>query len=383
MTLFHNTFEKKLQPLIKWAGGKEKELKHILPLIPTSFEKYFEPFVGGGAVYFAIEAQKYYINDKSDELINLYLAIKMQDEEFFQAIYILNHKWKKLAEIIYQYQNSLINLYKSFRNNTTDIKKIEKNIYHIFQKNKEIKDIFTFFQLYEIDTLEHIVHTMVQKFIRTKKIEQKKGLLSEKDIIDNIESAIRAAFYTKIRSIYNSYKAILPPSKYTALFFFIRNYAYSGMFRYNAKGDFNVPYGGIGYNKKNLDKKILYFKSNLLYEKLQQTEISNLDFEDFLNRFKPTKDDFIFLDPPYDSEFSTYAQNKFTKDDQKRLAHYLIHHCKAKWMLVIKYTEFIYNLYASHNHLFIQSFNKKYLVSFKNRNNKDAQHLIITNYSQK
>ncbi len=41
----------------------------------------------------------------------------------------------------------------------------------------------------------------------------------------------------------------------TALFVIIRNYAYSGMFRYNAKGEFNVPYGGIGYNHKNLDKK--------------------------------------------------------------------------------------------------------------------------------
>jgi DNA adenine methylase len=39
------------------------------------------------------------------------------------------------------------------------------------------------------------------------------------------------------------------------------------------------------------------------------------------------------LDPPYDSEFSTYAKNEFNKDDQKRLANYLINDCPAKWMM--------------------------------------------------
>ncbi len=49
-----------MQPLLKWAGGKEKELKYILPAIPE-FRRYFEPFVGGGAVYAAVDAAEYYI----------------------------------------------------------------------------------------------------------------------------------------------------------------------------------------------------------------------------------------------------------------------------------------------------------------------------------
>ncbi len=44
---------KRLTPLLKWAGGKEQELKHILPMIP-SFDAYYEPFVGGGAIFFSI-----------------------------------------------------------------------------------------------------------------------------------------------------------------------------------------------------------------------------------------------------------------------------------------------------------------------------------------
>jgi len=51
------------------------------------------------------------------------------------------------------------------------------------------------------------------------------------------------------------------------------------------------------------------------------------------------------LDPPYDSEFSTYDKNIFNKEDQKRLADYLIKDCNAKWMMIIKNTEFIFDLY--------------------------------------
>jgi DNA adenine methylase len=164
-----------------------------------------------------------------------------------------------------------------------------------------------------------------------------------------------------------------------AIFLFIRNFAYSGMFRFNSKGEFNVPYGGIGYNKKNFRKKITYLKSKKLFEKLKTTIIANDDFEKFLEIHKPTKDDFIFLDPPYDSEFSTYEQNEFTRRDQERLANYLINKTEAKWMMIIKNTEFISNLY-SNSGLNISSFDKTYLVSFMNRNNKKTEHLLIRNY---
>ena len=66
------TKTEKLTSFLKWAGGKEQELKYILPLIP-SFDDYYEPFVGGGAVFFSIQSQRKFINDKSSELYNLYI----------------------------------------------------------------------------------------------------------------------------------------------------------------------------------------------------------------------------------------------------------------------------------------------------------------------
>lgn len=71
-----------LQPIIKWAGGKEKELKYIIPNAPE-YNNYYEPFVGGGSVYAALRAEHYYINDLSSELISLYQNIADQNMVFF------------------------------------------------------------------------------------------------------------------------------------------------------------------------------------------------------------------------------------------------------------------------------------------------------------
>lgn len=162
-----------------------------------------------------------------------------------------------------------------------------------------------------------------------------------------------------------------------AVFFFIREYCYSSMFRYNASGEFNVPYGGISYNRKDFQRKIDYMLSDDVQQKLTNAMIENNDFEAFMEGLHLIRDDFIFLDPPYDSDFSTYAQNIFGREEQIRLCECL-RRTPAKILLVIKNTDFIRELYQNDFH--ITSFSKKYLVSFMNRNEKDATHLIITNY---
>ncbi|MBQ4370610.1 MAG: DNA adenine methylase, partial [Oscillospiraceae bacterium] len=69
---------------------------------------------------------------------------------------------------------------------------------------------------------------------------------------------------------------------------------------------------------KRLDKKLRYYRSPELLERFGVTKIECLDFLDFLRKHPPSENDFMFLDPPYDSDFSTYAKNSFGKDDQKR-----------------------------------------------------------------
>lgn len=214
-----------------------------------------------------------------------------------------------------------------------------------------------------------------------KVLEEQKHILPESDLNDNIETAIKSAVYMYYRSLYNDMSIKKEkPQMYTALFLFIRNYAYSAMFRYNDKGEFNVPYGGIAYNSKHLNKKLEYYHTSELLKHFKDTEIFNLDFEEFLNKTNPQEEDFIFLDPPYDTEFSTYAKNSFARKDQQRLANWLLNDCKAKWMLIIKNTDFIYSLYSSKEGVNIRTFDKKYAVSFMNRNDRNAEHLLITNY---
>ena len=147
-----------------------------------------------------------------------------------------------------------------------------------------------------------------------------------------------------------------------------------------------MPYGGISYNRKSMMRKLEYFQQEALTEHLKHTVIENMDFEEFFDRHIPGQQDFIFLDPPYDSEFSTYAGNAFGRPDQERLAAYLIRRCSARFMLVIKNTEFIRSLSpegtktANGGRIRIRRFDKKYMVSFQDRNDKEAEHLMITNY---
>ena len=148
------------------------------------------------------------------------------------------------------------------------------------------------------------------------------------------------------------------------------------MFRFSSTGAFNVPYGGMSYNSKYMTNKIELMYSEETAEYMENTEIYNQDFETFLNRLNLQENDFIFLDPPYDSDFSTYDQNPFDRAEQERLRDYLLN-TPAQWMLIIKETDFIRNLYADFH---IYEYDMNYLVSFKNRNVKGVKHLLITNY---
>lgn len=373
----------KLSPILKWAWGKEQELKYIIPALPKKFNNYYEPFVWWGAVYFSIEANKYFINDKSEELIWLYrIIISNEKKDFFSVLDEIIHNWDILSKIVINHNIFFIDLYKKYSTNKINEVEIkDKVIEFILWYTKEFNWMFETRFNHNIENfIKELNKNLFNKIKRMKVIEIEKWKLPDKDILDNIETAFKSAFYMHFRYLYNNKKKYnLWNAFIIAIFLFIRNYAYSWMFRYNLNWDFNVPYGWIWYNNKNFNKKLDYLKSIELFKHLDKTTIENKDFENFFKDNEPKKDDFIFLDPPYDSEFSTYDKNVFNREDQKRLADYLIKDCNAKWMMIIKNTDFIFDLYNK-KWLNMQTFDKKYLVSFMNRNDKDVKHLLITNY---
>jgi DNA adenine methylase len=79
-------------PFVKWAGGKRQLLSQIKERMPQNFNKYVEPFVGGGAVYFELQPEQTIINDINQALINAYIRIKEQPEEFIVEVQKYDHQ---------------------------------------------------------------------------------------------------------------------------------------------------------------------------------------------------------------------------------------------------------------------------------------------------
>jgi DNA adenine methylase len=374
--------EVELKPFLKWPGGKSQELKVILPNLPEKIGNYYEPFIGGGAVYFAISnAEHYFINDKSKDLIDLYNNIKSENNHIlFNTLSKIDEYWKKLDDIFETNKLLLINAFGELRK--SDEFDLKNTVCEFI--NLKINDFTTsLVDDFDFDLkfyAKELTVNLIRKMLRMREIEKEKGLLSKIDIDSNILTAIKSSFYMYFRMLYNRpQKYNIPSIVYSSIYFFIRNYTYSGMFRYNAEGEFNVPYGGIGYNGNSLEKKIKYISTIEVQNRLNNTTIENSDFYDFMNAHRTIDNDFIFLDPPYDTEFNIYDQNEFTQKDQQRLANYLINETNCKWMLVIKNTDFIHDLYTQQG-IYISYFDKSYNVSFMNRNDKKTKHLMITNY---
>ena len=76
----------KVEPVLKWAGGKRQLLQEIKKHIPEKYSVYYEPFLGGGAVLFALHPQKAVVNDINEELINVYEVICRYVEELIEDL---------------------------------------------------------------------------------------------------------------------------------------------------------------------------------------------------------------------------------------------------------------------------------------------------------
>ena len=100
----------------------------------------------------------------------------------------------------------------------------------------------------------------------------------------------------------------------------------------------------------------------------------------FIETQNLTERDFMFLDPPYDSDFSDYDGRAFTREDQKRLAD-LVRKTNARFILIIKNTDFIRSLYEGSFRII--RFDKTYAYNIRQRNDRHVEHLIITNLDER
>ena len=283
-----------MKPLVKYRGGKSKEISYIEKHIPDFNGRYIEPFFGGGALFFHLEPKKAIINDINSKLMNFYKGVKSDFESLS----------KELSEI----------------------EKIYK--------------------------------------INRQKFEELKAKTPNERVADDNET-----LYYQIRDMFND----LAEKKYSdaLLYFFINKTAYSGMIRYNSKGEFNVPYGRY----KNLNTSLVTKKHSQL---LANAEIYNLNYKNIFEMAE--EDDFMFLDPPYDCVFSDYGnveyKDGFNEKNHTELANaYKELNCKA--LIVIGRTPLTEKLYGD---MIVDEYGKSYAVNIRNRFKASASHILVSNY---
>ncbi|MEH2252642.1 DNA adenine methylase [Nostoc sp.] len=106
------------RPFLKWAGGKSRLIQQYIPYFPKSYKNYYEPFLGGGAVFFYLQPTTAILTDINDELINTYCCVRDNVEELISIL--KEHKNRHDKDYYY-----------SVRNNSggTDIEKAARIIY--------------------------------------------------------------------------------------------------------------------------------------------------------------------------------------------------------------------------------------------------------------
>ena len=219
--------KQQLSPFVKWAGGKASLLSDLLRHVPSHLSNYYEPFLGGGALFFAICARdtsfKAHLSDINNELINTYRVIKDKPDELIQL----------LSEFQHEYYHS--------------------------------KDPASYFY------------------------EKRAWRPSS-----SIESAARLIFLNKT--------------------------CYNGLYRVNSRGEFNVPFGR--YKKPRiLNAENIRAVSRALRD--TNADLRSADYRASLSTCG--KDDFVYLDPPYQpqsktSSFTDYTPGGFSERDQHELA---------------------------------------------------------------
>ncbi|MEA5566195.1 DNA adenine methylase [Anabaena sp. UHCC 0399] len=69
------------RPFLKWAGGKGRLIQQYIPYLPKNYQNYYEPFLGGGALFFYLRPQKAILTDINAELITVYRCVRDHVEE--------------------------------------------------------------------------------------------------------------------------------------------------------------------------------------------------------------------------------------------------------------------------------------------------------------
>ncbi len=252
-----------MKPLFIWAGGKNKLLKSYTERLPKSFEKYSEPFMGGGAMFIWAYNQnpnaQFYLNDLNEHIMGVYSAIKEDPHKFMEIVDGLCDEYLSLPKgKIYKDLEK-----QNKENNIVDWKVLydkhpSKRHYYFMKRNEYQLDYEKWTPMEEAANLYFLMKTGFNGIWQTKNWTRKK------DVPEKIKKAI---------------------------------------------GRFNTPCGLLnqGLNEKTGKFKKIYNKEDVLawHHALQNCTLTSRDFKDTLEFVN--KDSYVFLDPPYRGSFTQYG----------------------------------------------------------------------------
>jgi DNA adenine methylase len=227
-------------PILKWVGGKRQLLDELYERFPDSYERFHEPFFGGGALFFDIEPDSGSINDTNPRLINFYEQVRDRPEE--------------LIERCREFQNP------------EDDPDPERRFSETNRKGREIDAYY--YQQRELFNCR-----------------------PNGEAFDELEEA--------------------------ALFLYLNNTCYNGLYRENNDGGFNASIGR--YSNPDWVRESEVQQASRV---LETTTIFNGDFEYVLDEAEAG--DLVYFDPPYEpmsptASFNNYSAKGFGFEDQKRL----------------------------------------------------------------
>ncbi len=234
--------------------------------------------------------------------------------------------------------------------------------------------------LFELSPKKAVINDSNQELINVYKClceeEKFKKMCS---VLNHYEANHSEEFFYEIRNKDRNKNTFNRLSDYTraARTIYLNKACFNGLYRVNSKNEFNVPFG-----KKA--KVNTYEGSNLItvsnYLTMNDIEILCVDFEDSVKN--ATKGDFIYFDPPYDSDtstFNSYTENGFGKEEQVRLAKVFkdLSNRGCYVMLSNHNTKLVNELYKDFN---IHVIEAKRNINANGKKRGKVEEVIITNY---
>jgi len=253
------------EPVLQWVGGKRRILDIIKSNYPKKYNKYYEIFLGGGAVLFNTEPKNALCFEKNKNLTDMYDTIKYNVEQLYTEFQCLIIKYETIELV----------------KNDTNMRK-----FNIHDHNElDSKQIFYMFKRTEFNTL----------------IEELKDIYTFEDSVKK-----------------NKSKDYI---KKTALLLFLNRTCFNGIYRENSSGEFNVPFGNGRSSVVVLESYKNVINNMHKYLMTSGTKIINGDFEEVLKYVEAR--DFVYMDPPYypinEQSFTGYDKSGFNKDDHERV----------------------------------------------------------------